>query len=51
MVGGVSRVFAIKSRADNPGERFAQALEKLGPAYIHSQNRLQRPLSRKFIRA
>ena len=34
MVGGVSRVFAIKSRADNPGERFAQALEKLGPAYI-----------------
>lgn len=34
MVGGVSRVFAIKSRADNPGARFADALEKLGPAYI-----------------
>jgi len=33
-VGGLSRLFAIKSRADNPGERFATALEKLGPAYI-----------------
>jgi len=32
--GGVSRIFAIKNRADNPGERFAIALEKLGPAYI-----------------
>ena len=34
MVGGVSRIFAIRGRADNPGERFAAALEKLGPAYI-----------------
>lgn len=33
-VGSLSRVFAIKSRAQNPGERFATALEKLGPAYI-----------------
>lgn len=32
--GGLSRLFAIKGRADNPGERFAHALEKLGPAYI-----------------
>jgi len=32
--GGVSRIFAIRNRADNPGERFATALEKLGPAYI-----------------
>ena len=34
MIGGVSRVFAIRGRADNPGERFANALEALGPAYI-----------------
>ena len=34
MVGGVSRIFAIQGRADNPGARFANALEKLGPAYI-----------------
>ena len=34
MVGGLSRIFAIQNRADNPGERFAAALEKLGPAYI-----------------
>ena len=34
MLGGVSRVFAIRRRADNPGERFANALETLGPAYI-----------------
>ena len=33
-VGGLSRIFAIRGRADNPGERFAVALEKLGPAYI-----------------
>ena len=32
--GGISRIFAIRNRADNPGERFAVALEKLGPAYI-----------------
>ncbi|MDA8707848.1 AarF/UbiB family protein [Hellea sp.] len=34
LLGGVSRLFAIRGRADNPGERFANALEKLGPAYI-----------------
>ena len=33
-VGGLSRIFAIRGRAENPGERFATALEKLGPAYI-----------------
>ena len=33
-IGGVSRIFAIKGGADNPGARFADALEKLGPAYI-----------------
>lgn len=32
--GALSRLFAIRGRADNPGERFANALEKLGPAYI-----------------
>lgn len=32
--GGLSRLFAIRGRAENPGERFANALEKLGPAYI-----------------
>ncbi len=34
MVGWVSRLFAGRDRAKNPGERFANALEKLGPAYI-----------------
>ena len=34
LLGGLSRVFAIRGLADNPGERFATALEKLGPAYI-----------------
>ena len=33
-LGGISRIFAIRNRAQNPGERFANALEKLGPAYI-----------------
>ncbi len=32
--GKVSRIFSKRERADNPGERFAIALEKLGPAYI-----------------
>ena len=32
--GKISRVFSKRSRADNPGERFAAALESLGPAYI-----------------
>lgn len=34
LVGGLSRIFAIRNRAENPGARFATALEKLGPAYI-----------------
>jgi len=34
IVGWISRLFAISGRAKNPGERFANALEKLGPAYI-----------------
>ncbi|MEE9272024.1 MAG: 2-polyprenylphenol 6-hydroxylase [Robiginitomaculum sp.] len=33
-IGWFSRLFAIKNRAKNPGERFAIALEELGPAYI-----------------
>jgi len=34
LLGSISRIFAIRGRAQNPGERFANALEKLGPAYI-----------------
>ncbi len=34
LLGALSRLFAIGGRASNPGERFAGALEKLGPAYI-----------------
>ncbi len=33
-VAAVSRFFSIRKRSDNPGERFAKALEQLGPAYI-----------------
>ncbi len=33
-ISGVSRLFSIRKKSDNPGERFATALEKLGPAYI-----------------
>ncbi|WP_051122681.1 2-polyprenylphenol 6-hydroxylase [Euryhalocaulis caribicus] len=29
-----TRLFAKPERADNPGERFAQALEALGPSYV-----------------
>ena len=32
--GFLSRIFAIRGRVKNPGERLANALEKLGPAYI-----------------
>ncbi|MBC6403184.1 MAG: ubiquinone biosynthesis protein UbiB [Hyphomonadaceae bacterium] len=32
--GAFSRVFALRERAGNPGERLARALEKLGPSYI-----------------
>ena len=34
VIGWFSRLFALRDRAKNPGERFATALEKLGPAYI-----------------
>ncbi len=34
LVGRFARLIAIRGRADNPGERLARALEKLGPAYI-----------------
>ena len=34
LVGWFSRLFALRGRANNPGERFANALERLGPAYI-----------------
>ena len=34
LVGWFSRLFALRGRAKNPGERFANALERLGPAYI-----------------
>lgn len=33
-VGWFSRLFAVRDRAKNPGERLAHALETLGPAYI-----------------
>ncbi|MEM7729351.1 MAG: AarF/UbiB family protein [Pseudomonadota bacterium] len=33
-VAAVSRFFSKRDRDDNPGARFANALEKLGPAYI-----------------
>lgn len=33
-VGRVLRVFARRAREDNPGERLARALEKLGPSYV-----------------
>ena len=33
-VAGVSRFFSRRDRSDNPGARFATALERLGPAYI-----------------
>ncbi len=33
-VGGLSRIFSARGKSDNPGDRFAAALEKLGPAYI-----------------
>ena len=34
LFGSLSRILAIRGRAENPGARFANALEKLGPAYI-----------------
>ena len=32
--GALSRIFALRGRDENPGARFAAALEALGPAYI-----------------
>ncbi|MGF1461662.1 MAG: 2-polyprenylphenol 6-hydroxylase [Maricaulaceae bacterium] len=32
--GRASRLLARRDRAENPGERFARALERLGPAYV-----------------
>ncbi len=34
MLGRVTRLFARRGRADNPGERLARALESLGPSYV-----------------
>lgn len=34
IIAAISRFFSIRDRSDNPGARFATALEKLGPAYI-----------------
>lgn len=33
-IAAISRFFSIRDRDDNPGARFANALEALGPAYI-----------------
>lgn len=34
IIASISRFFSKRDRDDNPGARFAKALEKLGPAYI-----------------
>jgi ubiquinone biosynthesis protein len=34
VVGGISRIFSLGNRKGNAGERFARALQDLGPAYI-----------------
>ncbi len=34
LIGGASRIFSFGNRKGNAGERFANALEALGPAYI-----------------
>lgn len=34
IIAAISRFFSKRDRDDNPGARFANALEKLGPAYI-----------------
>ena len=34
MIAAISRFFSKRDRDDNPGARFANALERLGPAYI-----------------
>ena len=34
LAGRLARLFARHDTADNPGERLARALEKLGPSYV-----------------
>jgi len=34
LLGRIARLIAIRDRAQNPGERLARALEKLGPSYV-----------------
>lgn len=34
LLGHVTRLFARRDQADNPGERLARALEDLGPSYV-----------------
>lgn len=34
LAGKLARLFAIRNRAANPGERLARALEELGPSYV-----------------
>jgi ubiquinone biosynthesis protein len=34
IIGAISRIFSVGNRKGNAGERFANALEDLGPAYI-----------------
>jgi len=34
LLGKIARLIAIRDRAQNPGERLAHALEKLGPSYV-----------------
>tara|TARA_R110000868_G_scaffold102686_2_gene282921 strand:- start:2646 stop:4184 length:1539 start_codon:yes stop_codon:yes gene_type:complete len=34
LAGRIARLFARRDNADNPGERLARALERLGPSYV-----------------
>lgn len=34
VLGAMARLFARREKADNPGERLARALERLGPSYV-----------------
>ena len=34
LLGALTRLFARRDKADNPGERLARALERLGPSYV-----------------
>lgn len=33
-LGSLTRLFSLRDKADNPGERLARALERLGPSYV-----------------